>query len=396
MVVPVQGKWKTILIQKYGPSGLDIPRLSYFWKGVLNFRDIYELGINRIVNNGQEIPFWLDRWIGECSLYCLYPNLFQIASNQAITVAEAFPASSSLTLSFNKQLTGVLLLEWHQLRQSISFTYKVEYDLITWRWTANGLFTVHSLYKWLEFGGIKNSYFNTIWKAKIPLKIKVFLWLLKQDRVLTKSNLIHRGWQGDPACLFCGAVEISNHLFITCPYTKSIWSWIANHNGFTFNYESVEDLWLIDCCISLKDKLFVKLVRASTLWSIWLARNKVCFENATIPPLTSIGSNIISLASYWCKTRNDDTYFKLTLILPMDVYNLNQGGSLTILPVSDTQEEYHSGDIGDVELGYGAMDLSEYLVARLDPELSNSGSASTPSNGSYMECNSTSPDSIHS
>lgn len=158
----------------------------------------------------------------------------------------------------------------------------------------------------------------------------------------------------------------------------------------------MEDLWLIDSCIPLKDKLLVELVRAATLWSVWLTRNKVCFENATIPPLTSLGSNIISLASYWCKTRNDDTYFKLTLILPMDVSNLNQGGSLTILPVSDTQEEHLSGDTGDADLGYGAMDLSEYLVARLDPEVSNSGSASTPSNDPNMDCSSYSTDSIHS
>ena len=82
--------------------------------------------------------------------------------------------------------------------------------------------------------------------------------------------------------------------------------------------------------------------------------------------------------------------------MPMDVYDLNQGGSLTLLPVSDTQEEVHTGDTGDAELGYGVMDLSEYLVARLDSKLSNSRSTSSPAIESYMDCSSTSPDSIHS
>jgi hypothetical protein len=31
-----------------------------------------------------------------------------------------------------------------------------------------------------------------IWEAKIPLKIKIFLWLLQQDAILTKDNLIKR------------------------------------------------------------------------------------------------------------------------------------------------------------------------------------------------------------
>lgn len=49
-------------------------------------------------------------------------------------------------------------------------------DQILWRWTSHGQFTVNSLYKWLEFGGVPNNRFNSIWQAKIPLKVKVFLW----------------------------------------------------------------------------------------------------------------------------------------------------------------------------------------------------------------------------
>lgn len=161
-----------------------------------------------------------------------------------------------------------MLTEWNNLKQSISFIKRTGPDLITWRLTASGLFTITSLYKCLEYGGLKNTYFAIIWKANSSLKIKVFLWLLKQDRLLTKSNLVNRGWQGDTACQFCGEEESNNHLFVTCPYSKAIWSWIANHNGFYFNCANIEDLWMIDSCIPLKDKLLVELVRATTLWSI--------------------------------------------------------------------------------------------------------------------------------
>jgi hypothetical protein len=38
-----------------------------------------------------------------------------------------------------------------------------------------------------------NSY---LWKIKIPLKFKVFLWLLYREAILTKDNLVKRNWRG--------------------------------------------------------------------------------------------------------------------------------------------------------------------------------------------------------
>jgi hypothetical protein len=41
-----------------------------------------------------------------------------------------------------------------------------------------------------------------IWKGKIPPKINIFLWLMENNPILTKDNLIKRGWVGDPKCVF--------------------------------------------------------------------------------------------------------------------------------------------------------------------------------------------------
>jgi hypothetical protein len=89
-------------------------------------------------------------------------------------------------------------------------------DRLLWRWSNNGQFSVHSFYTWLEFGGIPNSEFDTIWKAPIPLKVKIFLWLLKKNKVLTKLNLVKKGWLGPIDCPFCGLPESIDHLFVEC------------------------------------------------------------------------------------------------------------------------------------------------------------------------------------
>jgi hypothetical protein len=51
-----------------------------------------------------------------------------------------------------------------------------------------------------------------IWKAKIPLKNKIFMWLIHQDAILTKNNLLKRNWQGDKFCSFCNLRKTS----LTC------------------------------------------------------------------------------------------------------------------------------------------------------------------------------------
>lgn len=268
------------------------------------------LGLNWSLGNGNSIFFWLDRWFGECSLYCIFPNLFRIATNQQITVSAAF-SNSILSLHFQGHLSGILLQEWVQLQNalnSISLHPSVP-DTISWRWSSHFRFNVHSFYQWLDYGGIPNTFNQTIWKANIPFKIKIFLWLVKQNKVLTRDNLSRRGCHGDTTCLFCNAPESINHLFVTCPFISTIWSWIASHNGFQFNCTSILDLWSIDKDIHTREPLILEVIRAATIWSIWLVRNKICFNNATIPSIASVATSIISLSSYWCKARNDNSFF---------------------------------------------------------------------------------------
>jgi hypothetical protein len=44
-----------------------------------------------------------------------------------------------------------------------------------WRLDRNGLYTVHSLYNFLNSGGIHYSLCRYVWVLKIPLKVKLFL-----------------------------------------------------------------------------------------------------------------------------------------------------------------------------------------------------------------------------
>ena len=101
-----------------------------------------------------------------------------------------------------------------------------------------------------------------------------------------------------------------------------IWNWISEFNGFTYNCYTIDDLWILDAAIPLKDRLLIELVRGAVLWQIWLERNNIIFKGSSPQSLKVLGSKIISLVLFWCKSNSDKSYFKLTLILPCDVKKL--------------------------------------------------------------------------
>src|ERR1043165_3389504 len=65
---------------------------------------------------------------------------------------------------------------------------------------------------------------NSIWKIKIPARIKFFLWLLRKKSILTRDNLARRGWVGDTDCAFCGQHESQTHLFFQCSMARLLWN----------------------------------------------------------------------------------------------------------------------------------------------------------------------------
>jgi hypothetical protein len=64
-------------------------------------------------------------------------------------------------------------------------------DIFKWSLNSNGQFSVNSRYQaFIDTNVVPNN--SYLWKIKIPLKIKVFLWLLYREAILTKDNLVKK------------------------------------------------------------------------------------------------------------------------------------------------------------------------------------------------------------
>ena len=68
---------------------------------------------------------------------------------------------------------------------------------------------------------------HIIWKLKLPLKIKIFMWYLIKGVTLTKDNLARQRWKGSLNCCCCSLIETIQHLFFDCQNAKFLWRLIS-------------------------------------------------------------------------------------------------------------------------------------------------------------------------
>jgi len=95
-------------------------------------------------------------------------------------------------------------------------------DTLKWNLTRHDVFTVQSMYNYY----IHSNFVPTnkhMWKLKLPLKIKVFVWFLIKGVILTKDNLVKRNWIGSERCCFCNNNETIQHLLFDCHVSHFIW-----------------------------------------------------------------------------------------------------------------------------------------------------------------------------
>jgi hypothetical protein len=165
---------------------------SPFWKGVLWAKQAAQMGYSWQVKDGKSVRFWEDKWFGNSSLAIQYWPLYVIVNEKGKTVAEAWDGSS-LKFTFRRNVSPQLMEMWLELlgiAESINFSE--EPDAVVWRFTSNGRYSVQSLYAIVNFRGVTPVYSPAIWDLCIPPRVQVFLWLLSNNKLLTRDNLEKR------------------------------------------------------------------------------------------------------------------------------------------------------------------------------------------------------------
>ena len=129
------------------------------------------------IGNGNGTRFWNDTWLGEMPLALQYPTLYNIVQRKEAYVAIVLQ-TVPLNIQFRRSLVGECWNSWlHLVRRLMDFQLSDQPGAIQWKLSRNGSFSVNSMYlDLIDSGPISRSLH--IWKIKVPLRIKIFMWFV--------------------------------------------------------------------------------------------------------------------------------------------------------------------------------------------------------------------------
>jgi hypothetical protein len=207
-------------------------------------------------------------------------------------------STSPLNVSFRRALIGHNLETWYELvGKVLTIRLTSNRDAFIWNLHKSGVFSTRSMYKALITEGIVPRK-CPIWKIRVPLKIKVFLWYIKNGVILTKDNLAKRNWKGSLGCCSSSSLETIQHLFSDCHFARFIW----NSIHITFGIQPPSNIahmfgsWLIGIRPRLREHICVGLT--VLCWAIWLNRNDMVFNRSK----SNTFMQVIFRATYWTRT----------------------------------------------------------------------------------------------
>ena len=143
---------------------------------------------------------------------------------------------------------------------------------------------------------------SRLWKIRAPPKVKVFLWTLLQNKLLTRDTILRRGCNGTTGRVMCQDSvirETTVHFFWNCTYTKEFWNrYITGINvGVTISgARSHIHLWKKQ----LRALEATQIKTWEIAWSagqraIWRERNNKTFNERSKPILTLTNETVMDV-----------------------------------------------------------------------------------------------------
>lgn len=189
---------------------------SQFWRGLHAVKEHFHRGAKYKLGNGKRIKFWTDVWIGEVPLKVRFQNLFKICRNPKQLVCQVVE-NDLLQMDFRRNFGEKEMQEWGELIEIVEkMEIREEPDSVTWALTKTGRFTTESLYKNIMDPGDRDKRIMEIWEAKIPMKVRIFLWQVHKNKIKSADQLKKKNWKGDEHCKMCGELENAKHIIFQC------------------------------------------------------------------------------------------------------------------------------------------------------------------------------------
>ena len=189
--------WAQCIWSKYNCGHSTVPKVSKkrnsssVWKAVVGVWDKFFVGIGWKDNNGNDTKFWQDLW-----LPLDRPLITFVQDHSLINVDDTVRDHILGNGRWNTNgWWGILPLSIINSISRMSIPFNHFPDCFTWRAAKDGCFTVKSAYTYLS-GHVQmdtNRFWSHLWKWQVPDKIKMFMWQVGHERLVTNSLRARRG-----------------------------------------------------------------------------------------------------------------------------------------------------------------------------------------------------------
>ena len=148
---------------------------------------------------------------------------------------------------------------------------------MSWHLTPSGTFSVKSSYRSL-FSGPATTWASPLWKAPLPLKIKIFVWQLLRDRLPTGVEVRKRRGPGSGLCPLCGIPETGTHILFSCPAARFLWNFVHEALGPAWQAQDLGEFLETQANRTGNRRRLFWLMFAAMALTFWTIRNKMVIE----------------------------------------------------------------------------------------------------------------------
>ena len=137
---------------------------------------------------------------------------------------------------------------------------------------------------------------------KAPMKVRIFIWLLMDNRLLTQEILHVRAYPVDAGCPFCNnrAIETRDHIFWECTYTRSFW------RGLYMRMNMQRPATMCVCVTWLKGRRTLDptarrvwdTLWVAGAWALWKERNRRTFSETTKPFINLVDVALVDIHNW--------------------------------------------------------------------------------------------------
>ncbi|KAI4993711.1 hypothetical protein ZWY2020_008024 [Hordeum vulgare] len=142
----------------------------HFWQSVIQLLPVLRIGNSIKVSSRISTLFWFDRWVGGTPFAARFPNLFANTVDPWIFV--------EASLAFRWPFGPPDTVAWHELLVTTAlhepYVDRIA-DRTSWHLEPSHKFFMKSLYRAITSIPALEP-FEMIWKIRLPLKIRIFMW----------------------------------------------------------------------------------------------------------------------------------------------------------------------------------------------------------------------------